>query len=54
MISLGSFSKIGKFEGRLQCRGVMKGLDGVVSFGQVALKLLVIYPREEAWWAVHV
>ena len=41
-------------EGRLQCRGVMKGFDGVVSFGQVALKLFVIYPREEAWWAVHV
>ena len=31
----------------------MKGLDAVVSFGQVALKLHVIYPKD-ARWAVHV
>lgn len=54
VISFGSFSEIGKFEGRLQSRGVMKGLDDVVSFGQAALKLLVMYPKEDAWWAVHV
>ena len=54
VVSFGSFSETGNFEGRLQCRGVMKGFDDVVSFGQVALKLFVIYPREEAWWAVHV
>lgn len=32
----------------------MKGLDDVVSSGQVALKVLVICPREDALWTVHV
>ena len=32
----------------------MKGLDDVVSSGQVVLKVLVICPREDALWTVHV
>lgn len=32
----------------------MKGLDDVVSSGQVTLKVLVICPREDALWTVHV